>query len=124
MAKATREELTRSGEEFTSLKQGFNLIQARLERTLQRHDIHRIDAPDGTVDPTRMTVVELVDDDAPPETVVDVVRPGYRFGEHVVRFAEVRAVASRAATTIDVDGDTDGDGDGGDYTAGKDATTT
>ncbi|MFO7904725.1 MAG: nucleotide exchange factor GrpE, partial [Pirellulaceae bacterium] len=35
------------------------------------------------------------DSHLPPETVVEVVRPGYLWGSRVVRYAEVRAVASR-----------------------------
>lgn len=95
---AAAEALAQStAEEFASLMQGFELIQARLARTLQQLGIGRLDETGGPVDPSRMTVVELVvDADAPPETVVEVVRPGYLWGERVVRFAEVRAVASRA----------------------------
>lgn len=92
-----------TAEEFANLMQGFELIQARLARTLQQLGIDRLDETGGQVDPSRMTVVELVvDADAPPETVVEVVRPGYVWGARVVRFAEVRAVASRA-TQLDHD---------------------
>lgn len=93
--KAAAEALAAStAEEFSSLMQGFELIQTRLARTLEQLGINRLDEPGGLVDPSRMTVVELVTDaGAPPETVVEVVRPGYVWGERVVRFAEVRAVA-------------------------------
>lgn len=95
---AACEALARSiTEEFAVLMEGFKLIQTRLARTLQEHQIRRLDAAGGLVDPNRMSVVELVTDStAPPETVVEVVRPGYCWGERVIRFAEVRAVASRA----------------------------
>lgn len=83
-------------EEFASLMQGFMLIQSRLARTLEQQSIRRLDETGGQVDPNRMTVVELVEDPvAEPETVIDIVRPGYRWRDRVLRFAEVRAVASR-----------------------------
>jgi len=96
---ATCEALVKSiAEEFSDLMEGFQFIQSRLERTLQDHGVTRVDVTGVRVDPNRMTVVELVtDSDAPPETVVEVVRSGYQWGDRVVRFAEVRAVASRAA---------------------------
>lgn len=95
---ATCEALARSiAEEFAVLMEGFKLIQTRLARTLGEHEVRRLDEKGGLVDPNRMNVVELVaNSDAPPETVVEVVRPGYSWGDRVVRFAEVRAVASRA----------------------------
>jgi len=99
---AAVEALGRStGEEFASLMQGFELIQARLARTLDRLGIGRLDETGGPVDPARMTVVELVHNaDGPPETVVEVVRPGYVWGERVVRYAEVRAVASQRSVSV------------------------
>ena len=76
---------------FDPLLEGYRLIGARLHHTLAAGDIHRIDCLGDPVDPTRMTVVELVDaPDAEPETVVDIVRPGYVWGDKVVRYAEVR----------------------------------
>lgn len=95
---AASEALARSTtDEFASLMQGLELIQTRLERTMRQFDIARLDESGGQVDPSRMTVVELVVDapHVPAESVVEVVRPGYTWGERVVRFAEVRAVASR-----------------------------
>lgn len=99
---AAVEALARSiAEEFASLMQGFELIQARLARTLDRLKIGRLDETGGPVDPSRMSVVELVHNaDAPPETVVEVVRPGYVWGERVVRYAEVRAVASQRSVSV------------------------
>ncbi|MFW6169899.1 MAG: nucleotide exchange factor GrpE [Planctomycetota bacterium] len=88
--------------ELAGFREGFQLIQARLARALAESDIRRLDETGVTVDPTRMTVVELLtDSDLPPETVVEVVRPGYLWGSRVVRYAEVRAVASRKTGGVD-----------------------
>ncbi len=58
---------------LTPLREGYEMIRARLQRLL-----------------------ELVDQlDLPPETVVEELRPGYRWRGRIVRFAEVRAVCRR-----------------------------
>lgn len=83
-------------DQLQSCLQGFELLRNRMDQNLRDHEITRIDTPGGRVDPKRMTVVELVTDtDAPPETVVGFIRFGYVVGDRVVRFAEVRAAASR-----------------------------
>jgi len=74
------------------LVEGYRLIYERLERTLTELDIRRIACTGRPVDPTRMTVVELVESaEAEPETVVDQVRPGYEWHGRLIRYAEVRA---------------------------------
>ncbi|TVS08582.1 MAG: nucleotide exchange factor GrpE [Planctomycetaceae bacterium] len=74
------------------LLEGYQLIYQRLERTLDQLGIQRIDCLGYPVDPTEMTVVELVDDpEVEPETVVDIVRPGYLWQGRLMRYAEVRA---------------------------------
>lgn len=75
--------------------EGYGLIQARLRRVMQEQGIARIDCVGKTLDPARMTVVELIDDStAKPETVIEEVRPGYTYQGRVIRFAEVRATRS------------------------------
>ena len=84
--------------EFATLMQGFGLIRSRVEQALKRHSVRRVECVGGPVDPSRMSVVELVDDpDLEPETVVEEIRPGYLWHDRVIRFAEVRAVASQSS---------------------------
>ena len=85
--------------DFASLMQGFEQIQARLNRALQDLGIVRMNECGGMVDPGRMTVIEVVEsDELPAETVTEVVRPGYSMAGQVVRFAEVRAVVGVRST--------------------------
>jgi molecular chaperone GrpE len=78
---------------FAALAEGYQLVRSRLQRVLAEQQIQRIACVGQHVDPTAMTVVELVDDPhAMPETVVDELRPGYTWRGQVVRYAEVRAV--------------------------------
>ena len=83
MARVTREE-------FTRLTEGYQLIQDRIRQELPKHGLSRVATVGHRVDPTCMTVVEIVDDDlAPPESVVEELRPGYLWRQTVIRFAEV-----------------------------------
>ncbi len=62
------------------------------------------------VDPHSMTVVEVVDGEGhAPGTVVEEIRPGYRWNGKVVRYAEVRA--ARPALNLEPSA-TDGKGSG------------
>jgi molecular chaperone GrpE len=79
-----------------ALLDGYVLVRNRLERNMAKKHVARIVALGMPVDPHAMTVVEVVDPaDAPghaPGTVVEEIRPGYRWNGRVIRFAEVRAV--------------------------------
>lgn len=78
------------------LREGYELIRARLQRVLSEQGIQRMDCTGLPVDPSRMNVIELVDDpQLTPETVVEELRPGYTWRGGVLRFAEVRAVCRR-----------------------------
>jgi molecular chaperone GrpE len=89
--------------EFAGLMEGFQLIQARLERTLRECGIQRLETVGRRADPSLMTVIELVEGvQGEPETVVEEVRPGYLWKGMVVRFAEVR-VARGASAGFDLD---------------------
>ena len=80
-------------EDIAHLMEGHTLIQARIERALREHEIYRIESVGRHVNPSEMTVVELVDSpDTEPETVVEEIRPGYKWRDKVIRCAEVRAV--------------------------------
>lgn len=84
------------------LGDGYQLICARLQRTLAEQRIERMKCAGQPVDPTSMNVIELVEVlGVPPETVVEEIRPGYLWQGRVVRFAEVRATrpAPRAPQT-------------------------
>jgi len=90
--------------EFARVMQGYRLIVTRMQRALAEQFVQRMECLGRRVDPAEMTVVELVDDpEADPETVVEEVRPGYLWRGKVIRFAEVRAVASRAASVASPD---------------------
>ncbi len=101
---ATREVCARHAAEahqriIGSLVEGYGLIQSRLQKAMDKEGILRIRCLGQPVDPTCMTVVEVVDDPTrPPGLVVDEVRPGYYWKSKVFRFAEVRAVRGKRST--------------------------
>jgi molecular chaperone GrpE len=84
-----------NAEEFDRLLDGYRLIQQRTRQELERHGLRRLDVVGCRVDPACMTVVAVADaSEGPAETVVEELRPGYYWQEKVLRFAEVRAVAT------------------------------
>jgi molecular chaperone GrpE len=96
--------------QFGQLLEGYDLIQRRLRKQLTDLDIHRIETVGRTVDPQAMTVLALAEpQDGPPETVTEEFRAGYRWGDRVIRFAEVRAVPAQSKRTASPDPKTDSD---------------
>lgn len=81
---------------FDAMLEGFDLIQGRLERTMDAQAIIRMQCTGCMVDPNSMTVVETVSDPGrPPGLVIEEVRTGYFWKTKVLRFAEVKAVGER-----------------------------
>ena len=75
-----------------ALAEGYAMVRKRLERAMAKEGLYRMASVGLPVDPHAMTVVEVVDGDGhAPGTVVEEIRPGYRWNDKVVRFAEVRA---------------------------------
>lgn len=81
--------------------EGYELIQARLQRVMQEHHVARIECIGLPLDPARMTVVELLDDPTvEPETVLEEIRPGYTHQGRVIRFAEVRVARKQTTAAV------------------------
>ena len=72
--------------------EGHAMVRKRLERAMAKEGLFRTATVGLPVDPHTMTVVEVVEGNGhPPGTVVEEIRPGYRWNDKVVRYAEVRA---------------------------------
>ena len=85
-----QEEVERILEPF---RDGFELLQRRMDDVLRRHSIRRLEPVGEQVDPQTMRVVAVVESETvPPGHVADVVRPGYLCRGAPLRFADVRAV--------------------------------
>jgi molecular chaperone GrpE len=75
-----------------AMAEGYAMVRKRLQRTMAKEGLYRMVSVGLPVDPHAMTVIEVVDaEDHAPGTVVEEIRPGYRWNDKVVRFAEVRA---------------------------------
>ena len=78
-----------------ALLDGNLLARERLDEVLRRFDVYEISCLSQPFDPTRMKAVEVVQTTTmPPGTVVGVFRSGYTSNGRVLRFAEVKVVAS------------------------------
>ena len=81
---------------FDALLEGYDLIQTRLQRSMDEQSIIRMQCVGRIVDPNSMTVVETISDPGrPPALVIEEVRTGYYWRTKVFRFAEVKAVGER-----------------------------
>lgn len=106
------EQLVRHGEEASggdggSLLAGAKAVLAQLNQFLIRNGIHRIEGLEGApYDSGTCEIAHVVtDSDLPPNTVVHVLRDGYRLGDMLLRPAVVDVVSappSGAPDTADV----------------------
>ena len=79
---------------FDSLVEGYDLVRARLERTMKQQSIVRMATVGRAVDPNSMTVLEAVEEPGhPPGSVVEEIGAGYYWKGKIVRYAEVKAAA-------------------------------
>ena len=70
--------------------EGYAMVRKRLERAMAKEGLYRIACLGLPVDPHAMTVVEVVEGEGhTPGTVVEEIRPGYRWNDKVIRYAEV-----------------------------------
>lgn len=80
---------------LTALVEGNLLARERLDDLLRRLDVREIPCLGKPFDPTLMQATEVMQTTAaPPGTVLEVFRPGYTSNGRVLRFAEVKVVAS------------------------------
>jgi molecular chaperone GrpE len=72
-------------------------VQDQMHAVLARHGVERIEAGGAPFDPELHEAVGVLQtDEVAPNTVVDVVRAGYRVGDRVLRPA--RVIVSKRAT--------------------------
>lgn len=76
--------------------EGMALSLARLDDLLRRLDIRELALVGGGFDPTTMRVLEVEErSDLPEGEVLEVIRPGFRRGQRLLRPAEVRVSRRR-----------------------------
>lgn len=73
----------------SGLAHGIGLVASRLRTTLEGLGLERIDGADVAFDPTVHEAVQHVSGGDGGQRVVEVLRPGYRLGERVLRAAMV-----------------------------------
>ncbi|MCA9187794.1 MAG: nucleotide exchange factor GrpE, partial [Planctomycetales bacterium] len=74
---------------------GLKLLHERLQRSMQRSELSRLETVGLPFDPERMRAIETVDNSNVPDGhVVDELRPGYRWGNNLLRCADVRIAKS------------------------------
>lgn len=84
--------LSSEGNDSEGLRAGVDLTHQSLMRLLKQEGVERIEAKGQLFDPLWHEAVSTVSHeevDAKPETVVEVVQPGYRLGDRLLRPARV-----------------------------------
>lgn len=72
------------------IMQGVRLTEYQLNQLLEQEGVTRVDAESKPFDPTDAEAVHTVSDPSLPDhVVVEVVRQGYRYGDEVLRPAQV-----------------------------------
>ena len=80
----------KADEATRNLLAGIELTYRELMQVFERYNIRRVDPLGERFDPHfHQAMFEVPDPEAPPGTVVQVVQPGYRIGERVLRPALV-----------------------------------
>jgi molecular chaperone GrpE len=80
----------KADEATRNLLAGIDLTYRELMQVFERYNIRRVDPLGERFDPHfHQAMFEVPDPEAPPGTVVQVVQPGYRIGERVLRPALV-----------------------------------
>ncbi len=74
--------------EVVSIRQGVDLVLRQLVGILERFNVSRVEAMGQPFDPNLHEAVSQIEtDEHPPGTVVEVLQPGYRIGERLLRAA-------------------------------------
>ncbi len=83
--------------------EGLNLVRERFIQLLNEEGIVTVEPLGKNFDPHLHTAIEVVErDDITPNTVIEVIRKGYKHGERVLRYPEVVvARAKRVAESIE-----------------------
>jgi molecular chaperone GrpE len=79
------------------LLEGLEMVRSSLLRALERHDVEPVSPePEDDFDPQCHEALRAVDpDDADPGTILRCHRPGYRFGDRILRPASVDVAVGR-----------------------------
>ena len=74
-----------------AMMQGVRQVRQQFENVLAKHGVERIEAKHQRFDPTLHDAISLVPVSHPSahDVVVDVIEPGYKFGERLLRPAKV-----------------------------------
>lgn len=90
----------KEGEHERRVAEGLRLVEKELFEVLGRQGVSRVEAVGKTFDPAMHEAVVLIEHAGPPNTVVQVTRPGFTLNGRLIRAAHVivsKAPASAAS---------------------------
>ena len=82
---------------WANWQQGFSILVSHFEKLLEQAGVERMKTVGATFDPvTMIAVATVVPDGRPSNVVAEEVAPGYRWGDEVLRPAEVKITKSES----------------------------
>lgn len=80
----------RSLEKSGPVEKGVYMIRAQTEDVLKRHGLEKLDVSQGSkFDPALAEDIAEAESEKPPGTVIEVIEPGYRLHDKIIRPARV-----------------------------------
>lgn len=80
----------RSLEKSGPVEKGVYMIRAQTEDVLKRHGLEKLDVSQGSkFDPALAEAIAEAESEKPPGTVIEVIEPGYRLHDKIIRPARV-----------------------------------
>jgi molecular chaperone GrpE len=80
----------RALEKSGPVEKGVYMIRTQVEDTLRKYGLSRLDLPEGSpFDPATAEAIAEKESSAPPGTVAEVIEPGYKLHDKVIRPARV-----------------------------------
>ena len=86
----------KEAKDFKAVQGGVDMIQAQIQRFLKDIGVERINTAGGKFDPHMHEPIEVVEADGKEEgTILEELKPGYKFNGRLLRPASVRIVKTK-----------------------------
>ena len=83
-------------EKLGPIEKGIYMIRTQIEDILKRRGLKKINVRVGDLfDPNLSEAIVEVESEKPPETIIEIIEPGYRLSEKIIRPTRVKVSKSK-----------------------------
>ena len=83
-------------EKLGPIEKGIYMIRTQIEDILKRRGLKKINVRIGDLfDPNLSEAIAEVESEKPPETIIEIIEPGYRLSEKIIRPTRVKVSKSK-----------------------------